>query len=251
MTSPKISRRKFIGSGAAASVLAGASLFHIAPRRVLGRGQTAPSDKLAIAGIGVGGMGAANLRELESEAIVALCDVDPGYAAGTIKRYPGAKVYTDYRVMLEKEKGIDAVVIATPDHTHAVITMAAMQAGKHVYTQKPLTHDVWESRQLALAAKSSKVTTQMGIQGHAGEGIRLVVEWIRAGVIGEVREVDGWCDLSYYPWGHAYWSSKWGERPTDAPAPSEMAAPSVLTIIQRRFTRPPSRCTISRKRGNP
>ena len=160
-------------------------------------------------------MGAANLRELESEAIVALCDVDLSYAAGTIKRYPAAEVFTDYRVMLEKRKDIDAVVIATPDHTHAVITMAAMRAGKHVYTQKPLTHGVWEARQLALAAKASKVTTQMGIQGHSGEGIRLVVEWVRAGLIGEVREVDGWCDLSYYPWGHAYWSSKWGERPAD------------------------------------
>ena len=218
MASPeKISRRRFLSSGTAASVAAGASLFHIVPRHVLGRGQTPPSDRLAVAGIGVGGMGAANLRELEAEAIVALCDVDLNYSAGTIKRYPGAKVYQDHRIMLEKEKGIDAVVIATPDHTHAVITMAAMGAGKHVYTQKPLTHDVWESRQLALAARSSKVTTQMGIQGHSGEGIRLVVEWIRAGTIGEVREVDGWCDLSYYPWGHAYWSSKWGERPADAP----------------------------------
>ena len=217
MASPKISRRKFLRSGASASVAAGAALFHIVPRHVLGRGQTPPSDRLAVAGIGVGGMGAANLRELENEAIVALCDIDLNYAAGTFKRYPGAKVYRDFRVLLEKEKGLDAVVIATPDHTHAVITMAAIGAGKHVYTQKPLTHDVWEARQLALAAQTSKVTTQMGIQGHSGEGIRLVVEWIRAGTIGEVREVDGWCDLSYYPWGHAYWSSKWGERPADTP----------------------------------
>jgi predicted dehydrogenase len=214
----KMTRRRFLGSGAAVSAAAGAALFTVVPRRVLGRGQTPPSDKLAVAGIGIGGMGAANLRELESEAIVALCDVDPGYAAGTIKRYPSAEVFTDYRVLLEKRKDIDAVVIATPDHTHAVITMAAMKAGKHVYTQKPLTHDVWEARQLTLAAKASKLTTQMGIQGHSGEGIRLVVEWIRAGLIGEVREVDGWCDLSYYPWGHAYWSSKWGERPADTPA---------------------------------
>ena len=214
----KMTRRRFLGSSAAASVAAGASLFHIVPRRALGRGQTPPSDKLAIAGIGIGGMGAANLRELESEAIVALCDVDPAYATGTIKRYPSAELFTDFRVMLEKRKDIDAVVIATPDHTHAVITMAAIKAGKHVYTQKPLTHDVWEARQLTLAAKASKLTTQMGIQGHSGEGIRLVVEWIRAGLIGEVREVDGWCDLSYYPWGHAYWSSQWGERPTDTPA---------------------------------
>lgn len=214
---PKMTRRRFIGSGAAASVAAGASLFHIVPRSVLGRGHTPPSDRLNVAGIGIGGMGAANLRELESENIVALCDVDPDYAAGTIKRYPAAEFFTDYRVMLEKRKDIDAVVVATPDHTHAVITMAAIGAGKHVYTQKPLTHEVWEARRLAEAARASKVTTQMGIQGHSGEGIRLVVEWIRAGLIGEVREVDAWCDLSYYPWGHAYWSSKWGERPGDTP----------------------------------
>ncbi len=216
MESSKLSRRRFLGLAAGTAAVPG--LFHIIPRHALGRGRTPPSDKLSIAGIGVGGMGAANLRELESENIVALCDVDLNYAAGTVKRYPGAKVYTDYRVMLEKERGIDAVVIATPDHTHAVITMAAIEAGKHVYTQKPLTHDIWEARQLALAAKRSEVTTQMGIQGHSGEGIRLVVEWIQAGTIGEVREVDAWCDLSYYPWGHAYWSSRWGERPADSPA---------------------------------
>jgi predicted dehydrogenase len=172
---------------------------------------------LNIAGIGVGGMGASNLRELESENIVALCDVDPNYAAETIKRYPGAKFHTDYRLMLEKQKDIDAVIIATPDHTHAVITMAAMKLGKHVYTQKPLTHSVWEARTLARAAAESKVTTQMGIQGHSDEGIRLICEWIWAGLIGEVSEVDAWCDLSYYPWGHAYWSSKWGTRPPDTP----------------------------------
>lgn len=219
-----LSRRRFLRTSAAAAV--GAALPAaptIVPRRVLGRGQVPPSDKLGIAGIGVGGMGGANLKALEAEAIVALCDVDLGYAAATIERYPAAKVYQDYRRLLERQKDVDAVVIATPDHTHAVITMAALQAGKHVYTQKPLTHDVWEARRLALAAKGSNLTTQMGVQGHSGEGIRLVVEWIRAGLIGEVREVDGWCDLSYYPWGHAYWSSKWGERPADTPAvPSDL-----------------------------
>jgi predicted dehydrogenase len=220
MSDPRpLSRRRFLRRSIAAAV--GAALPAapmIVPRRVLGRGQVPPSDKLGIAGIGVGGMGGANLKALEAETIVALCDVDLGYAAGTIKLYPAAKVYQDYRRLLERQKDVDAVVIATPDHTHAVITMAALQAGKHVYTQKPLTHDVWEARRLALAAKGSKLTTQMGVQGHSGEGIRLVVEWIRAGLIGEVREVDGWCDLSYYPWGHAYWSSKWGERPADSPA---------------------------------
>lgn len=215
MSDKKINRRDFLKSAVAAS--AAPVLLDIVPRRVLGLGQTAPSDRLNIAGIGVGGKGADDLHELESENIVALCDVDPNYAAETVKRYPGARFYTDYRVMLEKQKDIDAVVIATPDHTHAVITLAAMQLGKHVYTQKPLTHSVWEARMLSRAARESKVTTQMGIQGHSGEGSRLICEWIRAGLIGEVREVDAWCSLSYYPWGHAYWSTKWGVRPTDTP----------------------------------
>ena len=110
------------------------------------------------------------------------------------------------------------MLIATPDHTHAVIAMAAIKAGKHVYCQKPLCHDLYEARMLAQAAAESKVTTQMGIQGHSSEGFRLICEWIWAGAIGEVREVDAWCSLTYYPWGHAYWSSKWGAaRPTDTP----------------------------------
>jgi predicted dehydrogenase len=215
MSVSTINRRDFLKSAAAAS--AAPALLAIVPRSVLGLGQTPPSDKLNIAGIGVGGKGADDLHELESENIVALCDVDPNYAAKTVAKYPAAKFYTDYRVMLEKEKGIDAVVIATPDHTHAVITLAAMQLGKHVYTQKPLTHSVSEARALARAARDSKVTTQMGIQGHSGEGMRLISEWISAGLIGEVTEVDAWCDLSYYPWGHAYWSTKWGERPSETP----------------------------------
>jgi predicted dehydrogenase len=176
-----------------------------------------PSEKLNIAGIGVGGMGGSNLRQLGSENIVALCDVDHNYAAGTFKRYPKAKVYTDYRKMLEKQKDIDAVVIATPDHTHAVISMEAMRRGKHVYCQKPLTHDVYESRMLAKTAKETGVATQMGIQGHSDEGIRLIREWIEDGAIGEVREVDAWCSLSYYPFGHAGWSSKWSRRPKETP----------------------------------
>ncbi len=172
------------------------------PRHVLGGAQrTAPSEKLNIAGIGVGGMGKSNLSQLETENIVALCDVDHTYAAGTFKKYPQAKVYSDYREMLDKEKSIDAVMIATPDHTHAVISMEAMRRGKHVYCQKPLTHDVYEARMLAKAARETGVTTQMGIQGHSGEGGRLICEWIWDGAIGEVREVDAWCNLSYYPFG--------------------------------------------------
>ena len=109
-------------------------------------------------------------------------------------------------------------MVATPDHTHAVIAMAAIKAGKHVYCQKPLTHTVYEARALALAAKEHKVATQMGIQGHSGEGHWLICEWVAAGLIGEVREVDAWCSLSYYPWGHAYWSSGWSDRPKETPS---------------------------------
>lgn len=177
------------------------------------------NEKLNIAGIGIGGMGRSNLRALAEagENIVALCDLDHDYAAGTFHALPDAKRYTHFREMLDKQQDIDAVVIATPDHTHAVITMAAMEAGKHVYCQKPLTHDVYEARKIAEAAKSLGVITQMGIQGHSGDGARQVVEWIQAGVIGEVREVDAWCSLSYYPWGHASWSSPTGVRPTETP----------------------------------
>jgi predicted dehydrogenase len=209
---PRSTRRNFLKTAALAATVT------IVPRHVLGGPRhVAPSDKMNVAGIGVGGMGGANLHALEGENIVALCDVDPSYAAHTIKRYPRAKLYADYRQMLERQKDIDGVVVATPDHTHAVISMAAMRAGKHVYCQKPLTHDVYEARMLARAAKEYKVATQMGIQGHSTEGIRLICEWIWAGVIGEVREVDAWCSLTYYPWGHAGWSSSWSARPKETP----------------------------------
>jgi len=212
-TEQGVTRRWFLGAAGSVAALASApKLGSTAPAR------KSANDKLNLAGIGFGGMGASNLRNLESENIVALCDVDHDYAANTFKRYPDAKVYTDYRELLDKQKDLDAVVIATPDHTHAVISMAAMKAGKHVYCQKPLTHDVYEARSLAQAAKETGVATQMGIQGHSMEGLRLVCEWIWDGAIGNVYEVDAWCDLSYYPWGHAGWSSKWGTRPTDTPA---------------------------------
>jgi predicted dehydrogenase len=209
---PRSTRRSFLKTSALAATVT------IVPRHVLGSSRhIAPSEKMNVAGIGVGGMGGANLHALEGENIVALCDVDPSYAAHTIKRYPRARFYTDYRQMLERQKDIDGVVVGTPDHTHAVISMAAMRAGKHVYCQKPLTHDVYEARMLARAAKEYKVATQMGIQGHSMEGIRLICEWIWAGVIGEVREVDAWCSLTYYPWGHAGWSSSWSARPKETP----------------------------------
>ena len=192
----KLSRRKFLSNSAAA-----AFSFHFIPSSLMGA--NAPSNKLNIAGIGVGGMGGGNLSRCESENIVALCDVDSDYAAKTFKRYPKANVYTDYRVLLEKEKDIDAVVIATPDHSHAVITMAALQAGKHIYCQKPLTHTVYEARKITEAARKYKVQTQMGNQGHSSEHIRLLKEWLADGAIGNVREVHAWTNR---PVGGDPWS---------------------------------------------
>jgi predicted dehydrogenase len=192
----KISRRDFIGGAAAAMA------FTIVPSHVLGgSGNTPPSEKLNIAGVGFGGMGKNNIKACESENIVALCDVDWKYTADVFKEYPNAKKYKDYRKMLEKQKDINAVIVATPDHLHAVIALAAMQLGKHVYVQKPLTRTVYEARVLTEAARKYKVITQMGNQGHSGEGIRLVCEWIKEGAIGDVREVHCWTNRPVWPQG--------------------------------------------------
>jgi predicted dehydrogenase len=189
----------------------------------LARGQ-GPNDKLNIAGVGVGGMGFNNLRNLDSHNIVALCDIDPHYAGKALKQFPKAQRWTDYREMLAKQRDIDAVLIATPDHTHANIALAAMQAGKHVYCQKPLTQDVCEARILKEAAKHTGVVTQMGNQYHSTEGIRLCHEWISAGLIGDVQEVDAWSTLGYQPWGHAAWAPLMGHPPqTPGDPPAELA----------------------------
>lgn len=211
MKNEQFSRRRFLKTGAAVSALGFPMLV---PSRVLG-GPDAPSNKLNIAGIGVGNQGRANIKTCGGENVVALCDVDHKFAAGAFKDHPDAKRFTDFRVMLDEMKDLDAVVIATPDHTHASIAMAAMKKGLHVFCQKPLTHDISEARLLAQAAKKYDVVTQMGIQGHASEGIRLITEWIRDGAIGEVLEVDAWCSLMYSPPGHAWWSSILQERPKE------------------------------------
>ena len=192
-----LSRRSFLGTAAA-----GAAAFTVVPRSVLGgSGTTPPSEKLNIAGVGIGGMGKNNVNAVSSQNIVALCDVDEKYASKVFKKYPKAKVWTDYRKMLDKQKEIDAVICATPDHSHAKITMDAMKRGKHVYTQKPLTHSVWEARQLAEAQKKYNVTTQMGNQGNSGEGVRLVCEWIWSGAIGDVRRAYSWTNRPIWPQG--------------------------------------------------
>jgi len=208
----KLSRRNFLKTSGAAA--AGAAFaFNIVPSSVLGA--NAPSNTLNIAGIGVGGQGRGNLRQCKGENIMALCDVDSAYAARTFRMFPDAKVYKDYRVMFDKEKDIDAVVIATPDHTHAVITMEAMRRGKHVYCQKPLTHTVYESRQIALAAKKYGVVTQMGNQGHSSDNTRMLKEWLEDGAIGDVREVYGWTNRPVGGQDYSNFAVK--ARPTDTP----------------------------------
>ncbi len=166
---------------------------------VSGLGHKAPSDKLNIAGIGIGGRGYNNLRNVETENIVALCDVDQDYASNSFKRWPMAKQYSDYRIMLEQQKDINAVVIATPDHSHALPAVLAMREGKHVFLQSPLSHSIYESRLLADTANRYNVATQMGIQGNSDEGIRRICEWIWAGAIGEVTHVDAWTTQPVWP----------------------------------------------------
>ncbi|MFT5108239.1 MAG: putative dehydrogenase [Pseudoalteromonas tetraodonis] len=185
------SRRRFLAGGAAACGL------QIVPRHVLGAPEVPPSEKLNIGCIGIGGQGGGVTAELASFPnvhIAALCDVDEGYAANTIKQYPGRPLYKDYRVMLEKEKDLDAIMCATPDHWHAPISIAAMRLGKHVYCEKPLAHTIEEARLMGKVAAEMKVVTQMGNNGHADEGIRLTKEWIDAGAIGAVKEVHVWSD---------------------------------------------------------
>ncbi len=201
----KVSRRDFMGAAATAAALT------IVPRHVLGGARRIPpSEKLNIAGVGIGGRGAGDLDECGSENIVALCDVDEAYAGRVLKKHPNATKWTDFRKMLDEQKDIDAVVIAVPDHLHAVIAMTAIKHGKHVYCEKPLAHCIWECRQLTIAAREAKVATQLGNQGQASESNRLVSEMIWDGALGTVREVHSWCNRPI--------SQRGIERPKETPA---------------------------------
>jgi predicted dehydrogenase len=181
---PLLTRRAFIASGAAITAVS------IVPRHVLGGpGQTPPSEKLNIAAVGVGGMGTGDIRSVTSENVVALCDVDERSLQNNAKTFPKARLFKDFRKMLEVQKDIDGVMIATPDHNHAIVSITAMKLGKHVHCQKPLTHSVFEAREMARVAREMKVATQMGNQGQAGEQARLICETIWSGAIGKVREV--------------------------------------------------------------
>jgi len=226
------SRRELIEAVAAAGV------FTILPRSVRGgNGQVPPSEKLRIAVIGAGGQGLLDTKALLGEPdiqIAAICDVSAlndnsrfwyGGVAGREPakkvvdefyrqqddkaNYPGCPAYLDFREMLKKEKNIDAVLVATPDHVHAAATLWAIRAGKHVYCEKPLAHSIDEVRRVTEAARQAGVATQMGNQGHSGEGIRLICEWIWDGAIGPVREVHGWSSTGGW--------IKQSERPQETP----------------------------------
>lgn len=202
-TSKKISRRKFIGTSTAA--LTGLT---IVPSHVVsGLGHISPNDKLNVAGIGIGGMGRGILENIaQTENIVALCDVDWSERVERVfSTYPKAIRYKDFRVMLDTQKEIDAVVIATPDHTHAITSMEAIIRGKHVYTEKPLTQTIHETRMLTEAARKFNVATQMGNQGQAGDGPRRLREMIWDRAIGSVHEVHVWTDRPNRGLSDTYW----------------------------------------------
>jgi len=214
-----LSRRDFMGAAAAIGA------FTVVPRHVLGgAGHTPPSEKLNIASIGAGGQAASDLNNMQSENIVALCDVDWRRASGMFRRHPDARKYRDFREMLDKEDDkIDAVVVAIPDHMHAVASMAAIKRGKHVYCEKPLTHDVYEARVLADAARKAGVATQMGNQGQASEGTRLMCETIWDGAIGQVREVHVWTDRPMKGINGLYWPQGVGRPAETPPVPDKVA----------------------------
>jgi predicted dehydrogenase len=202
-------RRSFLKNSALAT-----SGIMIVPRHVLGgKGYTAPSDRLNIAAVGAGGKGDGNIRAASlwnratgetQENIVALCDVDQKMAKESFKRFPKAKRFKDFRVMLnEMADDIDAVIVSTPDHSHATAALPFMQLGKHVYVEKPLTHNVYEARVLTEAAAKYNVVTQMGNQGSSGDGIRQVCEWVEIGIIGDIREVHCWTNRPVWPQGLA------------------------------------------------
>jgi predicted dehydrogenase len=202
------SRRSFLKTSAIA-----ATAFMIVPRHVLGgKGFLAPSDRLIVAGIGAGGKGESDIAMFAKSGkadIGFLCDVDERRAATSRKNFPKAKFYKDWREMYDKEsKNFDAVSVSTPDHNHAIITYHAMQLGKHVYVQKPLTHDIYEARLLTDAAKKYKVVTQMGNQGASNDGTRLLSEWYDADLIGDVHTVYCWTNRPVWPQGIAWPTTK-------------------------------------------
>ncbi len=183
-----------------------ASSLFIVPRHVLGgKGYISPSDQLNIAAIGAGGKGASDINNASvqgRERVVALCDVDfSGSAAATVKMFPKANLYADYRIMLDKEKDIDAVTISTPDHVHGPAASFAMKRGKHVYVQKPMTHNIREARLLTEMARDKKIVSQMGNQGGSNPLLNMVHHWIDSNELGAISEVNVWTNRPVWPQG--------------------------------------------------
>lgn len=196
------------------SGLTAAAITIVPSLTVSGLGHKAPSDKMNIAGVGVGGKGFPNLKGMSKENIIGLCDVDWKYSDRTFKEFPNAKRYWDWRKMFDElGKSIDGVMVATADHSHAIVSATAITLGKHVYCQKPLTHSVYESRLLTKLAAKHRVATQMGNQANSGDGVRQVCEWIWNGEIGEVKEVHAWTDRPIWPQGL--------QRPTNVMTPPD------------------------------
>jgi len=189
-------RRRFLQTATLASAVAA---FPAILRSQQGR---SPNSRLNVACVGVGGRGRAAVEGTKGENHVAFVDVDDARAARTFSEFPDVPRFRDFRVMLDKLGGtIDAVTVSTPDHMHFPIAMAALERGKHVFVEKPLTHTIWEARRLQQVAAEKKVATQMGIQGHAAEGMRILKEWYQAGVLGEIREIHSWTDRPIWPQG--------------------------------------------------
>jgi predicted dehydrogenase len=204
MTKHSFTRRRFLATTIAASGFVGACVsVGAAPRRI------SPNEKLNIGIIGGGGKGMENINGVSSEYIVAICDVDDNRAADAYKKLPQARRYKDFRKMLELEKTLDAVIVTTPDHTHAAAAVMAMKLGRHVYCEKPLTHAIYEARVMRDTAAQQKVATQMGNQGHSYDSTRRVVEIVQAGALGAVGEVHVWTDRPIWPQGI--------DRPTETP----------------------------------
>ncbi len=205
MSQPILNRRSFLQTSSAAALLAGTGFHQLASAAE----SKSPNELLDIACIGVANRASANVSGVSGQNLVAMCDIDDKYLGQALSAYGQhkSKKYNDFRVLLDKEKGIDAVVVSTPDHTHAPASMWAMQLGKHVYCEKPLTHTVHEAREMTNYAVKNKLATQMGTQIHAGDNYRRVVEAIQSGAIGNIKHVDVWVGKG---WGG-------GTVPTDTP----------------------------------